>query len=93
MPQVSTLTPASIALLRASGAWERIASARTGAFSAMQVWDAVGGAHVRYAAAEAGAAQLGSVVENRVVHAALAERLRGCEARARVLLLFRWVFE
>lgn len=79
--QVSTLTPVSIALLRAAGAWERISASRAGSFSSMQVWDGVSGAHVRYSAAEAGGAQeLGCVVENRTIHAALAERLAAFEA-------------
>ena len=39
----------------------------------MQVWDARAPGHVRYDAAEVGAWELGHVVENRVVHTALAE--------------------
>ena len=40
----------------------------------MQVWDASFPGHVRYDAAELGELELGWVVENRVVQAALAER-------------------
>ena len=40
-PRVSALTPASVALLRDVGAWDRVeASRRACAFRAMQVWDA-----------------------------------------------------
>ena len=72
--RVSALTPASVALLREVGAWDRIAAAgRPCPFHAMQVWDAKAAGHVRYAASEVGAAELGHVVENRVVHTALHE--------------------
>ncbi|ACO64762.1 predicted protein [Micromonas commoda] len=73
-PRVSALTPASVALLRDVGAWDRVeASRRACAFRAMQVWDAESVGHVRYDASEVGATELGHVVENRVVHTALHE--------------------
>jgi ubiquinone biosynthesis monooxygenase Coq6 len=71
--RVSALTPASVALLRSVGAWDRVAAARARPFTAMQVWDARAPGHVRYDASELGADALGYVVENRIVHAALAE--------------------
>ena len=74
--RVSALTPASVALLRRVGAWDRVAAARARPFSAMQVWDARAPGHVRYDASELGAEALGHVVENRLVHAALAEAAR-----------------
>ena len=74
--RVSALTPASVALLRRVGAWDRIAAARARPFTAMQVWDARAPGHVRYDANELGADALGYVVENRLVHAALAEAAR-----------------
>lgn len=73
-PRVSALTPASVALLRDVGAWDRVeASRRACAFRSMQVWDAESVGHVRYDASEVGATELGHVVENRVVHTALHE--------------------
>ena len=72
-PRVSALTPSSARLLRDVGAWDRVAAARACPFVAMQVWDARAPGHVRYDAAEIGASELGHVVENRVVHTALAE--------------------
>ena len=72
-PRVSALTPASTRLLRDVGAWDRVAAARACPFVAMQVWDARAPGHVRYDAAEVGESELGHVVENRVVHTALAE--------------------
>ena len=74
--RVSALTPASVALLRRVGAWDRVAAARARPFTAMQVWDARAPGHVRYDASELGAEALGHVVENRLVHAALAEAAR-----------------
>ena len=71
--RVSALTPASCAMLRDVGAWDRIVAARACPFTAMQVWDARAAGHVRYAAAEVGEPELGHVVENRVVHTALYE--------------------
>ena len=71
--RVSALTPATLSLLREVGAWDRIEAARTCAFDAMQVWDAQGGGHVRYAAREVGELSLGHVVENRAVHTTLHE--------------------
>ena len=76
-PRVSALTPASVALLRDVGAWDRVeASRRACAFRAMQVWDAEAVGHVRYDASEVGATELGHVVENRVMHTALHEAAR-----------------
>ncbi len=73
----STLTPASVRALHQAGAWPAVeASGRATAFDAMQVWDAQGGGGVRYTAAEAGRSLLGHVVENSVLTAALAARLR-----------------
>ena len=73
--RVSTVTPSSAAFLRSLGAWDRVANTRRArAFDAMQVWDASFPGHVRYDAAELGELELGWVVENRVVQAALAER-------------------
>jgi len=72
-PRVSALTPASVALLRQVGAWARIEKARTAPFTAMQVWDARSVGHVRYDSGEMGADCLGHVVENSLIHAALAE--------------------
>jgi ubiquinone biosynthesis monooxygenase Coq6 len=71
--RVSALTPASVALLDRVGAWARLKRARARPFTAMQVWDARAAGHVRYDAHELGADSLGHVVENRLLHAALAE--------------------
>lgn len=71
--RVSALTPASVAMLREVGAWDRVVAGRACPFTAMQVWDAKSAGHVRYEASEVGETELGHVVENRVVHTALFE--------------------
>lgn len=74
--RVSTLTPASVQLLRSVGAWRSLAPAAA-PFCDMQVWDSAGNGYVRYDAASVGADVMGYVVENRLTVAALHQRLRG----------------
>jgi 2-octaprenylphenol hydroxylase len=75
-PRVSALTPRSIAFLERLGAWKAIAAARHCAYTHMTVWDAEGTGRIEFDAAEVSAASLGSIVENRLITAALAERVR-----------------
>ncbi len=70
--RVSALTVASERILRRLGAWERIAGAAA-PFRRMRVWEAGGGAEIRFDAQAVGAECLGHVVENRTVAAALEE--------------------
>ena len=70
--RVSALTVASERILRRLGAWERIAGAAA-PFRRMRVWEAGGGAGIRFDARAVGAERLGHVVENRVVAEALEE--------------------
>ena len=73
----STLTPASVRVLQAAGAWHTVLeSGRAAEFDTMQVWDGAGGGCVRYSAAEAGLPLLGHVVENRLLAGSLAAQLR-----------------
>jgi 2-octaprenylphenol hydroxylase len=74
--RVSALTPRSIAFLERLGAWKAIAAARQCAYTHMTVWDAEGTGRIEFDAAEVSAASLGSIVENRLITAALAERVR-----------------
>ena len=69
--RVSALTVASERILRRLGAWERITGAAP--FRRMRVWEAEGGAEIRFDAASVGADHLGHIVENRVVAEALEE--------------------
>lgn len=82
--RVSTLTPASIALLHSVGAWRSLAPAAA-PFVDMQVWDTGGNGFVRYDAAAVGADAMGFVVENRLLVAALHERLKAHSAVQRLM--------
>ena len=67
--RVSALTVASERILRRLGVWERITGAA--AFRRIRVWEASGGAEIRFDADTVGADHLGHIVENRVVVEAL----------------------
>ena len=67
--RVSALTVASERILRRLGAWEGIAGAAP--FRRMRVWEAGGGAEIRFDAASVGAEHLGHIAPNRVVVEAL----------------------
>ena len=69
--RVSALTVASERILRRLGAWERITGAAS--FRRMRVWEASGGAEIRFDARAVGAEHLGHIVENRVIAEALEE--------------------
>jgi 2-octaprenylphenol hydroxylase len=73
--RVSALTPRSIAFLTRLGAWSAIDAARHCAYSHMTVWDAEGTGRIEFDADEVGADSLGSIVENRLISAALAARV------------------
>lgn len=70
--RVSALTPRSISFLARIGAWDAVRAQRSCAYEHMTVWDAEGTARIEFDAAEVAATSLGSIVENRVITAALA---------------------
>ena len=73
--RVSALTPRSIAFLERLGAWSAIDAVRQCAYTHMTVWDAEGTGRIEFDAGEVAAASLGSIVENRLISAALADRV------------------
>lgn len=73
--RVSAVTRASERIFRGLGAWEGMGRRRVSPFTAMQVWDAVGGGAIHFDAAELGEATLGHIIENSVMRAALLECL------------------
>ena len=75
-PRVSALTPRSIAFLASLGAWADIEALRQQPYTHMTVWDAEGTGSIEFDADEVGTPSLGSIVENRLVVAALAARVR-----------------
>ena len=72
--RVSALTRASENILRNLGAWEGVLSRRAHPFVAMHIWESLGGEETHLSAQEVGAANLGFVVENSVIQAALWEQ-------------------
>lgn len=73
--RVSALTLASRTMLDAVGAWAGVARRRYARVSAMRVWDGDGGGEVNFSAFDIGEPCLAYIVENRVIVAALHERL------------------
>ena len=73
--RVNALNPASIAFLDSLGVWQKILAARQCPYYGMEVWDGSGTGRISFSAAEAGVAQLGSVVEDRLLRHALVERI------------------
>jgi len=82
--RVSALTPRSQQFLSRIGAWEGIAAQRLCPYSHMTVWDAQGTGVIDFDCAEVGAPVLGHIVENRVIVAALLQRVR-CGAEITLL--------
>jgi 2-polyprenylphenol 6-hydroxylase len=75
--RVSALSRASQRLLERTQAWDAVAARGAGAYRRMVVWDAAGtptgSASICFDAAELGEPDLGHIVENRSVQAALVE--------------------
>ncbi|MFC3532079.1 FAD-dependent monooxygenase [Vogesella facilis] len=65
--RVSALSPASIRLLQDIGAWPHISAMRTAPYQRMQVWEQRREDGTLFDASEIGAANLGHIVENRIV--------------------------
>ena len=83
-PQVSALTRASQRVFQHLGVWEAIAARRVAPYRAMEVWDAASVGRIRFDAEDLGESDLGHIVENSAILAALRERL---EAAANVEFL------
>jgi 2-octaprenylphenol hydroxylase len=77
--RVSALSRASQRILERIGAWPRIAELGASPYREMVVWDALGGAEIRFDSAELGEPDLGHIVENRVTRLALWEQLEAAD--------------
>jgi len=69
--RVSALTRASQCILQNLDAWPHMQAMRVTAYERMQVWDRQGLGEIRFEAADLGEPDLGHIVENRVIVAAL----------------------
>jgi 2-octaprenylphenol hydroxylase len=65
--RVIALAPSSARLLDEIGAWRDIRAARVSPYRYMRVWDAASGAELGFDAAREGRAQLGWIVENKLI--------------------------
>ncbi len=74
-PRVSAITLASQAIFAAVGAWPLMQRRRVAPVAALHVWDEGGAGSVHFDAAEMGEPCLAYIIENRVIQAALIERL------------------
>jgi 2-octaprenyl-3-methyl-6-methoxy-1,4-benzoquinol hydroxylase/2-octaprenylphenol hydroxylase len=79
--RVIALAPSSARLLDALGVWQAIRSARVSPYRRMCVWDGASGAELSFDAAREGRAQLGWIVENKLVARKLWEALDAAGVR------------
>lgn len=77
--RVSALSCASQTLLEHLGAWSGVEARRLAPYRGMQVWDGMGQGEVSFSADALHESCLGYIVENRVILAALLERLLAFE--------------
>jgi 2-octaprenylphenol hydroxylase len=77
--RVSALNRASENILKNLGVWEGVRRRRCHAFTDMHVWDEVTPGEVHFSAADMDEPNLGHIVENSVVQAAIWEQIELCE--------------
>jgi 2-octaprenylphenol hydroxylase len=74
--RVFAITRASQRIFEALGVWNRIIAREAYPFREMEVWDACGTGVIHFDCADIGEPCLGHIIEPRIIHAALLERLR-----------------
>ncbi len=77
--RVSAISPFSRSVLSDAGAWQSIEAMRLSPYEQMHVWDGVGNGEIHFDAAEIGEAQLGHIIENRVIQLGLVKALQSYE--------------
>jgi 2-polyprenylphenol 6-hydroxylase len=78
--RVFAITRASQRIFEALGVWERIIARDAYPFRDMEVWDAGGTGVIHFDCADIGEPCLGHMIEPRIIHASLLERLRSIAA-------------
>lgn len=73
--RVSAITRATEKVFAGIGAWEGMVRRRVEGYGHMHVWDATGSGSIDFDCADIGEPNLGHIIENRVILAALLERL------------------
>lgn len=81
--RVSAITRASQRIFENLGVWQAMRAERVTPYREMRVWDAGGKGEIHFDSAELGEAELGHIVENRVVTAALWQRAQALGVRVR----------
>ncbi|MEX0618098.1 MAG: UbiH/UbiF/VisC/COQ6 family ubiquinone biosynthesis hydroxylase [Pseudohongiellaceae bacterium] len=74
-PRVSAITAASQQFLGDIGVWQDITAARVSPYTDMHVWDADGTGSIHFSAVDINETELGHIIENSVILAALYTRL------------------
>lgn len=67
----SAISKASQIIFQEMGVWDSMVKERVSAYECMHVWDALGFGEITFDAAEVGAANLGYIIENRVMQKVL----------------------
>ncbi len=75
-PRVSAITSESREFFVELGIWDTIVRQRSSAYTDMHVWDADGTGSIHFSATDIHVSELGHIVENSVILAALHDRLR-----------------
>lgn len=78
-PRVSAISQASQQLFRQLGVWENMLTERVCNYTGMEVWDAEGTGSINFSAAEINQPELGSIVENSIIIAALHKKIAQLE--------------
>ncbi len=73
--RVSAISIASQRIFKAVGAWQHMVSARVSPYREMKVWDSNGKGKIHFDSADIGATEMGHIIENRVIRAALLKRI------------------
>jgi len=73
--RVSAISIASQHIFNAVGAWEGMLTERVSPYRDMKVWDSTGNGHIHFDSADIGMAEMGHIIENRVIRAALLKRI------------------
>ncbi len=74
--RVSAITRASQYVFENLNAWPQMVSRRVSPYRKMEVWDSTGGGHIHFDSADIAEPDLGHIIENSVIQAALWEQLK-----------------
>jgi 2-polyprenylphenol 6-hydroxylase len=75
-PRVSAITRGSQTFLESLGVWQHILNERASAYEEMRVWDGAGDGSIHFDCAHIGEANLGHIIENRVINKTLMNRAK-----------------